>query len=68
MTLNEFLKEHPGYGYLQVTVDDNDIITIHPSDRTNMTIDSVKECQSRDPFCPSTKTSAGYPIHGGGPG
>ena len=66
MTLNEFLKEHPGYGMLQVLVDDKDIITVYPSNRTNMTIDSVKECRSRDPFCDHwSKDPGGY---GGGPG
>lgn len=67
MTLNEFLKEHPGYGMLQVHVDKSDIITIHPTARTNMTIDLVKEHRSRDPFCePSKKDS--YNGCGGGPG
>lgn len=65
MTLNEFLKEHPGYGMLQVTVDKNDIIKVYPTARTNMTLDLVKECRSRDPFFDNTaKTSAS----GGGPG
>ncbi len=66
LTLNEFLKEHPGYGMLQVHVDKNDIITVHPSDGTNMTTDLVKEHQSRDPFCDVwSKDPGGY---GGGPG
>jgi len=63
MTLNEFLKEHPGYGMLQVTVDKNDIIKVYPTARTNMTLDLVKECRSRDPFYDNGASGAG-----GGPG
>lgn len=54
MTLNEFLKQHPGYGYLHVLVDDKDVVTIYPSDITNMTVDAVKEYRSRDPFSAPT--------------
>lgn len=54
MTLNDFLKDHPGYGYLQVLVNDKGILTVLPSDKTNLEVDAVKGAQSRDPFSEST--------------